>query len=64
MDEPFKLPQNSLGTLFWNKVPAGRQNNALEIGRNHRHKLSDLLTQSLLSTDRNDGQFHFVLRQR
>jgi hypothetical protein len=64
MSEPIKLLQDSFGTLFWNKVAAVWQNNALEIGRHHRHKLANKRSQSLFSPDGDDGQLDLVLCER
>jgi len=64
MVESIKLLQDSLGILFWNEVAAAWQNDALEIGCDHRHRMSDSLTQSLLSADRDDRRLNLVLRER
>lgn len=64
MVEPIKLLQDSLGTLFWNEVAAAWQNDALMIGRYHRHELANALTQSLFSTDCDNRLLNLVSRDR
>jgi diguanylate cyclase (GGDEF)-like protein len=62
--ELLKLLKNSFGTFFWNKVAAIWQNNTLEIGRHHRHGLTNARSQSSFSAYSDDGQLDLVLCER